>query len=321
MTNHQMKSAPGCLYFYLTRLPGPGYRRMYYNRWMIFLLLVSPFISWSQKIKIVSGGLERSFILHLPKSFKQDQPIACPILICLHGKGSNGREMKMYTGLNATSDKAGMITVYPTAEEGVWPYEDTGKIRMEITYLNNVIDHIVSRYHGDPDRIYMAGMSSGGIFTFTFALQFPAVLRGIAVVSGNISFEASKELQKNLPLLPPLLFIHGTSDFLYPGRPEQLLTAEESFAVYTSWCTDTLPGVEWLPDSQRKDKCRVERLTYCCPKKMVYYRIHHGGHHWPGAEFNAALFTSLKLGNFCRDFTANEAILDFITFINTGDGY
>ena len=48
---------------------------------------------------------------------------------------------------------------------------------------------------------------------------------------------------------------------------------------------------------------------------MLYYRIRNGGHHWPGAKFNAALFTSLKLGNFCRDINANDMIRNFILSI------
>ena len=61
-----------------------------------------------------------------------------------------------------------------------------------------------------------------------------------------------------------------------------------------------------------KDKCTVEKITFGCPAQMVYYRIKNGGHHWPGAKFNAALFTSLKLGNFCRDIQANDIIREFI---------
>ena len=72
---------------------------------------------------------------------------------------------------------------------------------------------------------------------------------------------------------------------------------------------------ERIPDVQKKDKCTVEKITYSCPERMLYYRIRNGGHHWPGAKFNAALFTSLKLGNFCRDINANDMIRNFILSI------
>jgi len=266
----------------------------------------------AQKIKFTSGGIQRSFILHLPECYKNADTTVYPIVLCLHGKGSNGREMKMYTGLNATGNELNAIVAYPTTLEGQWPYTDIGSIRREATFLKEVIGLIASRYRGDPDRVYMTGMSSGGIFTFTFASLHPDMLKGIAVVSGNITPLAKADIQKNAALLPPLLLIHGTADLLYDGRDGMFLTAEESFTTYLSACVDRSPFREWLPDIHIKDKCTVEKITFGCPAPMLYYRIKNGGHHWPGAKFNAALFTSLKLGNFCRDIRANDIIREFI---------
>jgi polyhydroxybutyrate depolymerase len=294
----------------------PDYYR--HKRWLLCIAiliggsLIGKETVLAQKIKFTSGGIERSFILHLPKEYCASEPTAYPMIICLHGKGSNGREMKMYTGLNTIGDDMNTIVVYPTTLEGQWPYTEPSAIRSEATYLKDVIGVITSGYHGDPARVYMTGMSSGGIFTFTFAGLHPTVVKGIAVISGNITPLAKPDIQKNASLLPPLLLIHGTDDLLYKGRDGMFLTAEESFTTYLSACTDRTPGSEWLPDSFKKDKCTVEKITYRCPAPMVYYRIKNGGHHWPGAKFNADIFTSLKLGNFCRDFDANDMIRDFI---------
>lgn len=267
----------------------------------------------AQKIKFTSGGIERSFILHLPKLYTKPGTAVYPIILCLHGKGSNGHEMKMYTGLNSTGDEMNSIVAYPTTLEGQWPYTDTNAIRREATYLKDVIEAITSGYLGDPHRVYMTGMSSGGIFTFTFAALHPETLKGIAVVSGNITPAAQPDILKNVAILPSLLLIHGTADLLYDGRDGMFLTAEESFTTYLGACADETPVHEWLPDINKKDKCTVEKITYWCPEQLQYYRIKNGGHHWPGARFNAALFTSLKLGNFCRDINANDLIRDFIS--------
>jgi len=278
-------------------------------------LLMSHETMLAQKIKFTSGGIERSFILHLPKLYTISDTAAYPIILCLHGKGSNGREMKMYTGLNNTGDEINTIVAYPTTLEGQWPYTDTNAIQREATYLMEVIGVITSRYHGDPEHVYMTGMSSGGIFTFTFASLHPEVLKGIAVISGNITPAAQPDIIINASKLPPLLLIHGTADLLYEGKDGMFLTAEESFTTYLDVCAYQTPLCEWLPDVQEKDKCTVEKITYSCPERMLYYRIRNGGHHWPGAKFNAALFTSLKLGNFCRDINANDMIRNFILSI------
>lgn len=282
---------------------------------LVACLLMSQESILAEKIKFSSGGIERSFILHLPKLYQDSVTAAYPIILCLHGKGSNGREMKMYTGLNNTGDETNTIVVYPNTLEGQWPYTDATAIQREATYLKDAIEVITSRYRGDPDRVYMTGMSSGGIFTFTFASLHPEVLKGIAVVSGNITPSAQPDIIKNATKLPPLMLIHGTADLLFDGKDGMFLNAEESLSTYMFACADRTPVREWLPDVNKKDKCNVEKITYRCPEQMLYYRIKNGGHHWPGAKFNAALFTSLKLGDFCRDINANDMIRDFILSI------
>ena len=283
-------------------------------RLMIFLLLCYVHTqAWSQKIKFTSGGRERNFILHLPKSYSTKDSSIYRIILCLHGKGSNGREMKMYTGLNKTGDEMNSIMAYPSTTDDVWPYADTAAIRIEASYLQEVITYITVHYKGDPDRVYMTGMSSGGIFTFTFASLYPSILKGIAVVSGNITLLAKSTLEKNAAVQPPLLLIHGTADqILYEGKPGICINAEDSFATYLSSCKNEVPLIEQMPDTHPGDKCNVEKIEFNCPEKMTYYRIKGGGHHWPGANFNAAYFTSLRLGHFCKDVKANDAIRDFI---------
>jgi poly(3-hydroxybutyrate) depolymerase len=239
------------------------------------------------------------------------------MLICLHGKGSNGREMKMYTGLNAMADTSGLIIAYPNAAGESWPYADSLGILKETVYLKDIIHYIALHYHGDTNSVYMSGMSSGGIFTFTFASMYPEALKGTAVVSGNITLQAIQSFEKSKFLLPPLLLIHGTGDFLYDGRQGVCISAEESLSRYISGCPVYDVERKWLPDTHPKDKCTVEKLMLSCPGNTVYYRIINGGHHWPGASFNAALFTSIKLGNYCKDFSANEAIHSFISAIET----
>lgn len=279
---------------------------------LVCLMASFPSKGDAQKIKFMSNGMERSFILHLPTGYSNKDTMAYPLILCLHGKGSNGREMKMYTGINKTGNDLKAIIAYPTTTGELWPYADTVAIRTETTYMLDLIGYLAVHYKADLNRVYMSGMSSGGIFTYTFASRYPLSVKGIAVVSGNITLLAKEDVEHNASILPPLLLIHGTKDeILYNGRAGFCMNAEDSFDTYRSACQDQSPVIQWMPDL-RKDKCTVEKINFSCPEKMVYYRIHNGGHHWPRANFNAALFTSLKLGRYCRDISANDAIKDFI---------
>jgi poly(3-hydroxybutyrate) depolymerase len=66
-----------------------------------------------------------------------------------------------------------------------------------------------------------------------------------------------------------------------------------------------------LSDINVKDKSTVTRIDFDCSTPIVYYRVNGGGHHWPGATFDANLFYSKPLGPFNQDLDTNEAIWQF----------
>ena len=109
----------------------------------------------------------------------------------------------------------------------------------------------------------------------------------------------------------PMLLIHGTEDFIYNGRPDDLYSADETLQIWAevNGCNSE-PEASRLPDL-KDDNTTVDLITWSCPADMAFYKINGGGHHWPGAEFNADRWTKLELGNYCRDFEASQAIWDF----------
>ncbi len=66
------------------------------------------------------GGLERSYVLHLPPGYDASRP--APLVLDFHGITLDACEMMRISGLNAQSDAAGFIVVYPNAygEQRSW---------------------------------------------------------------------------------------------------------------------------------------------------------------------------------------------------------
>lgn len=62
-------------------------------------------------LTIESGGLTRDYILHVPPSY--DGAEATPLVLNLHGLGSNAAEQADYSGLSQKADEAGFILVMP----------------------------------------------------------------------------------------------------------------------------------------------------------------------------------------------------------------
>src|SRR4051812_23112435 len=57
------------------------------------------------------GGLERTYLVHVPKSYDGSRPF--PVVLVFHGGGSNAKQWVPFCGLNDTADKNGFIAVYP----------------------------------------------------------------------------------------------------------------------------------------------------------------------------------------------------------------
>ena len=206
------------------------------------------------------------------------------------------------------------IVVYPDADQKRWAYQDQTKVSQEIDYVLGLLNEVQTKFRIDTTQIFAAGISGGGIFTFNLADRIPDKLAGIAVVSGNMPAYLLKNVNKK-PI--PLLYIHGTDDFLYNGR-DILISAKASLEYWKVRNQTSSEGSQdMILDLNEKDESQVLKFYFESEEyaPIVYYQIIGGGHHWPSARFNADKFTKLKLGNFNKDLKTNLAILKFFKSI------
>lgn len=260
------------------------------------------------KKEILVDGVTRTYHLHLPKGY--DATKEHPVLFLFHGSPSNGWQMNIYTKMNKTADKYGFILVYPNAKDKRWTYDDA-----DIAYVKKLIQQLRENYAVDPTRLYFAGMSAGGIFCHLLAQNIPDQMAAMAVVSGNMF---NPNLLEN-PIKPqiPMVVFHGTDDFMYKGIKNdqgeyEILPTENTLKYYLGDHKQE-PIKSELPNSYERDHSTVIKIDYRKEKPIVFYKIIHGGHHWPDARFDARRFTKAKLGNFNRDINTNEALWNFVS--------
>src|SRR5467141_4947338 len=67
---------------------------------------------------IYVDGIERDYIVHLPKGF--DESKNTPLVLALHGGGGKAKGMDKLTGFNNVSDKYGFVVVYPEGIKKQW---------------------------------------------------------------------------------------------------------------------------------------------------------------------------------------------------------
>lgn len=125
------------------------------------------FVVEDNRIEILN--VQREFKLYKPK--KVDK-----ILVVLHGGGgSYNRITNNIKLLDYFSENDGVLIIVPNAIDGNWNDGRVDKDRKIINpsddneFIAALIKKYKSEYNLDSSKIYMAGLSNGGIFTHQFA--------------------------------------------------------------------------------------------------------------------------------------------------------
>lgn len=263
-------------------------------------------------------GLKRSYHVHLPKTYDATKPT--PVVVVLHGAGTNGKIMELFCGMTAQADTSGFIVVYPngtgtgeiflTWNAGSFPGPLANKKPDDIAYLNAVLDDLATVANVDKKRTYVCGMSNGGMMAYRAAAEMSGRFAAMANIAGTLV------LDKWEPKHPmPVLHIHGTKDGLVPfnGGDKKALaflrfpSVEDNVKTCCTFngCGET-PQVTELPTA--KDKYKVTKKDYGKGKngaEVVLYVIEDGGHTWPGRA------APTVLGPATNNLNANEIIWDF----------
>jgi polyhydroxybutyrate depolymerase len=273
------------------------------------------------------NGIERTYYIHLPQNFNVLDSL--PLLLVLHGGGKgNGDDVAEHFGFNEVADREGFIAVYPNGidsrwndgrgitfnkKEGLTSIDDVG-------FLSALIDTMILNYKIDPGKIFITGVSNGGMMTFRLGCEISAKLTAIAPVIANIPKNIAGNCKPDKSL--PILIMNGTDDPLVPwegGHVKflwremgEVLSTENSvrFWVEHNKCFEK-PLTETLPDIDDEDESRVKKITYKNKDtnvEVVLYVIEGGGHNIPGSNTPDVRFL---LGNKNNDINAAAEIWKF----------
>ena len=255
------------------------------------------------------GGQTRNFRVHLPPNFSTSTKL--PLVLNLHGLGSNGQQQELYTGFNTIADTARLVVVYPDALNGgggtgatgpEWNAYGLQSTPNDVGFLSALIDTMYARYNIDLSRVYSTGMSNGGYMTHRLGCALSCRIAAIASVTGLMS--PNPLLTCNISRPVPVMQVHGTNDATVPYSG---VAATISSWVSKNGCPGT-PATSNLPDINTSDNSTVT-VDYYGPcnsaSEVILYTINGGGHTWPDATINLpGLVTN-------RDFNASSTIWNF----------
>lgn len=251
---------------------------------------------------IVVDGMQRTYYIHFPPAHESSSQI--PLVLVLHGGGKgDGLTPAKYLGFTSLADSQGFVVAYPNGIDSYWRdgrgYTHRGESDTnvdDVGFFSQLIDHLVSENSVDPNRIYVTGMSNGGMMTLRLGCELSSKLAAIAPVVANIPRNIINSCRPDRPL--SVLVMNGTDDPLVPYNGgyvrffrrkmgEVVSTSETvSFWVRHNGCNSN-PTTQELPDRNRRDHSRVEVTTYTNPKngcEVILYSIQGGGHTMPGSD-------------------------------------
>ncbi len=233
------------------------------------------------------AGVNREYTLYV--SSKVPSSGNFPLVMVLHGLGSNPQLVMNVTGLNKKAEREGFVALYPAAlgEPTYWNVGGfVGKID-DFAFLKGLIAHVKEKYNIDEKRVYIAGHSNGGIMAYWLAAAIPEQIAAVGVVSGAIGAQYKGfEIVPNKPGKPvPVVVFHGQEDLIVPydgvhrrvSRYPFLIPVSEAiqFWLRANGCTNRA-------QSSQQGNVMVQRYTDCEENSEVaLYTIAGGGHEWP----------------------------------------
>jgi polyhydroxybutyrate depolymerase len=292
--------------------------------WLFVLLLaLAPVVGQAvdtRRLTLPHDGVDRAYILDAAPDLRD-----APLLIVLHG-GIGGAEF-MRRRADVSLAWKGWAVAWPSAVDQ-WndgrrdargrPYgsgDDLGFLRALVARLS--AEGLV-----DPDRVFVAGPSIGGVMALRLLCEAPDLIAGAAVAI------AALPQGYDCPAGPPrpVLFLHGDADPLMPPeggpvggrspfvRDRGAVIAAETTAAQLAR-RNGCDGFETvaLPDRAPDDGSTVVRRDHRgCAAPFVHYVVQGGGHAWPGAR--ASRMGDAIIGATNRDIAATAEVERF--FLN-----
>ena len=127
--------------------------------------------------RVVSGR----FLLFLPAGYKAHGKARYPLLIFLHGSGEAGADLEKVKAHGPPS----FVDARADFPFIVASPQSTSSSQFDPVELNLMLDELLAKLPVDPDRVYLTGLSLGGIWSYGWASLNPQRFAAIAPVCGR----------------------------------------------------------------------------------------------------------------------------------------
>ncbi len=225
------------------------------------------------------GGVDRRYLVHRPATL----PANPPLVVVLHGGFGSGRQAEQAYGWDAVADREGFVVAYPDGIDRAWNTGGgccgvPGRTGVDdIGFITAMVDRIARDDSVDRNRIFAAGMSNGGIMTYSLACGTD-VFAAIGAVAATQLGECAQ------PRPISVIHVHGAADTRIPyggGRGDGIAQIDGPAVpdLIARW-----RGIDGCaaPDSSGQPPVTISIARCPDDRAVELVTIEGAGHQWPG---------------------------------------
>ncbi|MCB1685016.1 MAG: PHB depolymerase family esterase [Pseudomonadales bacterium] len=247
-------------------------------------------------------GRTRHYLVH---DFSGDNP--APVVFILHGGGGHAENAVDMSQFDVIAAREKLIAVYPAGTGGTpggrlltWnaghccAYARENQVD-DVGFIARIIDDLVSSGNADAGRIYVTGMSNGGMMAHRLGLELSDRIAAIAPVVGAL-FGDEVPPATYQPVAS--LMIIGATDAIVPGAGGPLAgrgdsrrriarRPEDRDTISARAAADFWAGANGCGVAVQQTTAAADMLSYpdCQDDaEVVLVTVADNGHAWPGGR-------------------------------------
>lgn len=257
------------------------------------------------------GGIERTYLLHVPASYDRAKPT--PVVFNFHGYGSSAAAQMAYADFRPLAEREGFLVVAPNGQGASRRFTLLGATATEaddVEFAVALLDHLARQLCIDERRVFATGMSNGGALSSVIACRASDRFAAVGAVAAMIYVPPCGDAGRRPA---PIVGMMGDADPVVPyaggqvrccGNPN-IPAAPDTIANFAKRSACDEP-----PEERRPKPTIAHRVWTGChaANAVELYTIEGGGHTWPGAAFDLA---SRGLGATTQELVATETLWAF----------